>query len=154
MVEFPASGPRLYPLLRNMSGVIILLILAAASAWWLFIWLRGLREDLTFLREIQGIERRIAREHEEIRESSVISGRVLEVKEQELVMTSDAVEAGMLRVLVVPETKIYEWAGEEELKKEDIALSRIVPRSLITVESAEIVDHKTAITSREILKVE
>ncbi len=154
MAEFPASGPRFYPLLRNISGVIILVILAAASAWWLFIWLRGLQEDVLFLREIQDIERKIAREHEEIRESSLISGRVLEVKERELVMAHEAVEAGILRVRVSMETKIYEWVGEEELRKEEVALSRIVPRSLITVESAEIVDHKTAITSREILKIE
>lgn len=141
-------------LFRNLSAVIVLAVVGIGGGGWLFLWYQNVNRDITFLRTLKTIESRIDREKELIQQSSIISGRVLATKENEIVIANEAAPGGTLRIIITPKTKLYAWRGEETLEKQEIPLERIAPRSLVTVESFEAIDDNAEIVSQEILKLD
>lgn len=128
--------------------------LGAGGIVWLFVWYTSAQEDLVAFRQVRKLEEQRRREKELVLQSAVISGRVVSIGADEMILSHDAAEGGMMRIRLTPDTKVYAWSQGNEPQKIEIGASEIEPRSLITVRSREPIGSKTEITSYEILKLE
>ncbi|MBI4137948.1 MAG: hypothetical protein HY472_01725 [Candidatus Sungbacteria bacterium] len=141
-------------ILQHLAGIVLIATLGIGGVVWLFIWYTSAQDDLVAFRRVREIEAQRMREKELILQGAIISGRVVSIGADEMILSHEAAEGGVMRVRITPETRVFAWSQEDEPQKIEARRSDIQPRALVTIRATEPIGKKTEITSYEIIKLE